>query len=106
VFCVQVIAQYSQIKPRIAEKSAPGKWGLGRRRLGTVFEISGEKSGGVVMAMRARFDRDIGPEIMAARRNHVPWKLLMRRYGLGRSQLNRYWKGAVKQFHKRSGSGD
>ena len=35
------------------------------------------------MARLARVDRDIGPEIVLARANRVPWKVLMRKYGLG-----------------------
>ena len=58
------------------------------------------------MARLARVDRDIGPEIVLARANRVPWKLLMRKYDLSRTQLYCYWTGAVKQFSQNEGSGE
>ena len=40
-------------------------------------------------------ERGIGPELVAARRDHVRWKVLMDRYGLGRTRLWMLWRGAV-----------
>lgn len=39
-------------------------------------------------------DQDVA-EIVAARADGVPWKILQRRYDMGRTQLYQYWRAAA-----------
>ena len=46
------------------------------------------------MARPARHP-DIGAELIAARANGVPWKVLVRLFGLKRTRLWQLWRAAV-----------
>jgi hypothetical protein len=43
----------------------------------------------------------LGAAVAAARARGVAWKLLMRRYGLGRTKLNELWAAARRQTEKK-----
>ena len=38
---------------------------------------------------------DIGPELVEARKNRVPWKTLMDKYGLGRTRLYEIYRAEL-----------
>jgi hypothetical protein len=44
----------------------------------------------------------IGAELVTARQNRVPWKLLVRRYGLCRARLYQIWRAALAGPEKMS----
>ncbi len=48
------------------------------------------------MARPSSIGRDIGPELVAARAEGILWKLLMHRYGLGRTRLWEIWREALR----------
>ena len=41
--------------------------------------------------------RGIGPELVEAREDGVPWKVLMRKYDLSRAWLHRLWRHAMDE---------
>ena len=54
------------------------------------------------MSRPARIPENLGAELVAAREAGHPWKVLMRRYGLGRTRLWQVWR---EELRRRAGDG-
>lgn len=64
----------------------------GRAELDAIVSGSGGEG-----AMACSRDNDIGVELVEARARREPWKVLMRRYGYGRTRLWMLWRATLDE---------